>query len=522
RGPPLCRPARVPRGATDRHHRRASPCCRRSPRRRGHRRRRRLAGRHGGARRRRRCPRGRPRDQPGEGSGGPHGRTGGARARRRVHGRRPFVPTRAAHRVAGPCRGRVGRGRREPGARRDRDRRRCRCGPDPEHARVQPADAPRPRVAPSRHAVRAQGLQRRCSPGAVRPGAHRRVRVRRRAAPHCGHAPPERARGPRPRVELGDLDGAPGPRFLPHGPRRPPCPAVVPRPRVLGGARGGPATGRIGHGRRRPRPKYGPSMPAPLRFGVFLAPFHPVPHNPTLSLEHDLQAIEALERLGFDEVWVGEHHSGGLEIISSPEVFIAAAAQRTRRIRLGTGVSSLPYHHPFMLADRMVLLDHLTRGRAMLGCGPGQLVSDAVMMGIDPDEQRRMLGEGLDAIMALLRADAPVTMETDWFTLRDARLQLAPFTYPHMEVAVAGSFSPAGPSHAGRNGVGLISIGATSPQGFALLASHWEVYETEAAAHGHTADRSRWRLVAPMLLADTDEEARRAVRYGYPQITGYL
>jgi limonene 1,2-monooxygenase len=255
---------------------------------------------------------------------------------------------------------------------------------------------------------------------------------------------------------------------------------------------------------------------------VFLAPFHPVPHNPTLSLEHDLQAIEALERLGFDEVWVGEHHSGGLEIISSPEVFIAAAAQRTRRIRLGTGVSSLPYHHPFMLADRMVLLDHLTRGRAMLGCGPGQLVSDAVMMGIDPDEQRRMLGEGLDAIMALLRADAPVTMETDWFTLRDARLQLAPFTYPHMEVAVAGSFSPAGPSHAGRNGAGLISIGATSPQGFALLASHWEVYETEAAAHGHTADRSRWRLVAPMLLADTDAEARRAVRYGYPQITGYL
>jgi limonene 1,2-monooxygenase len=263
-------------------------------------------------------------------------------------------------------------------------------------------------------------------------------------------------------------------------------------------------------------------MAAPLRFGVFLAPFHPVPHNPTLSLEQDFQAIEALERLGFDEVWIGEHHSGGLEIISSPEVFIAMAAQRTRRIRLGTGVSSLPYHHPFMLADRMVLLDHLTRGRAMLGCGPGQLVSDAVMMGIDPDEQRRMMGEGLDAVMALLRTRDPVTMETDWFTLRDARLQLANFTHPHMEVAVAGSFSPAGPSHAGRNGVGLISIGATSPQGFALLASHWGVYETEARAHGHAADRARWRLVAPMLLADTDAEARQAARHGYPQITSYL
>jgi len=263
-------------------------------------------------------------------------------------------------------------------------------------------------------------------------------------------------------------------------------------------------------------------MPTPLRFGVFLAPFHPLPHNPTLSLQQDLEAVEALDRLGFDEVWIGEHHSGGLEIISSPELFIAVAAERTRHIRLGTGVSSLPYHHPFMLTDRMVLLDHLTHGRIMLGCGPGQLVSDAHMMGIDPDEQRRMMGEGLDAIMALLRSDEPVTFESDWFTMRDARLQLRPFTYPHFEVAVAGSFSPAGPRTAGTHGVGLISIGATSPQGFERLASHWGVYTSEAEGHGHVADRSVWRLVAPMLLADTDAEARRAARHGYHQISSYL
>ena len=201
-------------------------------------------------------------------------------------------------------------------------------------------------------------------------------------------------------------------------------------------------------------------MATPLRFGVFLAPFHPLPHNPTVSLQQDLEAVVELDRLGFHEVWVGEHHSGGLEIIASPEVFIATAAERTHQIRLGTGVSSLPYHHPFMLTDRMVLLDHLTRGRAMLGCGPGQLTSDAHMLGIEPDEQRRMMAEGLDAIMALLRSRDPVTVETDWFTMRDARLQLRPFTHPHLEVAVAGSFSPAGPSLAGRHGVGLISIGA--------------------------------------------------------------
>ena len=137
-----------------------------------------------------------------------------------------------------------------------------------------------------------------------------------------------------------------------------------------------------------------------LGFGIFLAPFHPVGQNPTLALERDLQLIEHLDALGFDEAWIGEHHSAGFEIIASPEVFIAAAAGRTHRIRLGTGVSSLPYHHPFMLADRLVLLDHLTRGRLMIGVGPGALPSDAYMMGIDPVRQRDMMEESLEAILA--------------------------------------------------------------------------------------------------------------------------
>src|SRR5438046_7038937 len=162
----------------------------------------------------------------------------------------------------------------------------------------------------------------------------------------------------------------------------------------------------------------------PLRFGIFLAPFHRPGQNPTLALERDLQLIEHLDRLGYEEAWIGEHHSGGWELIASPEVFIAAAAGRTKHIKLGTGVSSLPYHHPLMLADRMVLLDHLTRGRVMFGVGPGQLTSDAHMLGIDPMRQRPMMEQSLEAIVALLTSDEPVTIETDWFTLRDASLQL--------------------------------------------------------------------------------------------------
>ena len=222
-----------------------------------------------------------------------------------------------------------------------------------------------------------------------------------------------------------------------------------------------------------------------MRFGIFLAPFHDVGQNPTLALERDLELIQHLDRLGFDEAWIGEHHSGGFEIIASPEVFIATAAERTRHIRLGSGVNSLPYHHPLLLADRFVLLDHLTRGRAMLGCGPGQLTSDAHMLGIPPDTQRPRMDEALDVMVRLLRGET-VTAKTDWFEINDARLQLAPYSADGIEIAVAASISPAGPRAAGRYGLGLLSIGATTEMGFDILGAHWDVMEQRAAEFGQT------------------------------------
>ena len=155
------------------------------------------------------------------------------------------------------------------------------------------------------------------------------------------------------------------------------------------------------------------TAPDRMNFGIFMAPFHRIGDNPTVALRRDLELIQFLDHLSYDEAWIGEHHSAGYEIIAAPEVFIAAAAERTRHIRLGTGVVSLPYHHPLMVADRMVFLDHLTLGRAMFGVGPGALPSDAFMMGIDPVRQREMMEESLEAILALLGSDGPVTRTTD-------------------------------------------------------------------------------------------------------------
>ena len=251
-----------------------------------------------------------------------------------------------------------------------------------------------------------------------------------------------------------------------------------------------------------------------LKFGIFLAPFHRVGENPTLSMDRDMELIEWMDHLGYDEVWVGEHHSAGWETIASPEVFIAAAAQRTRHIMLGSGVTSLPYHHPLMVANRFVQLDHMTRGRTMLGCGPGALPSDAYMMGIEPVTQRPRMDEALDAIMRLLRCEEPVTMKTDWFELREARLHLAPYTDPHFPIAVASTITPFGVMSAAKHGLGVLSIGAGLPGGPEALAGQWKIGEETAAKHGQTMDRKKWRVVVNTHVAEDDEQALRDVSTG--------
>ncbi len=263
-------------------------------------------------------------------------------------------------------------------------------------------------------------------------------------------------------------------------------------------------------------------MDWPLSFGTFMAPFHPAGQNPTAALERDLDLVVHLDKLGFDEAWIGEHHSAGYEIIASPELFIAHAAERTKNIRLGTGVVSLPYHHPFMVAQRIVQLDHITRGRVMLGVGPGALPSDAFMFGIDPATQRDRMEESLEVILALLRSDEPVTRETDWFTLREGRLHLRPYTHPHPEVAVAAMISPSGPRAAGKHGCSLLSIGATQRAGIDLLGQSWQVMEERCAQFGNVADRRGWRLVSQVHIAETKEQAYRDVEHGLPDYIRYF
>jgi limonene 1,2-monooxygenase len=260
---------------------------------------------------------------------------------------------------------------------------------------------------------------------------------------------------------------------------------------------------------------------ANLRHGIFLAPFHALEENPTLALQRDLELVELMDRLGFAEAWVGEHHSAGMETIDSPEIFIMAAAERTKRIRLGTGVISLPYHHPLNVANRIIQLDHMTMGRVMFGAGPGLLASDALMMGVEPETTRDRMAESLDAILRLLRGEV-VNEQTDWYTLRDARTHLNPYTHPHPEVCVASAVTPSGGRLAGKHNLGMLCVAAGEQAGFDALDTNWSIASEVAAADGREMDRGRLRVVLTMHLADSREQARKNVEFGTAKFVDYF
>ncbi len=258
-----------------------------------------------------------------------------------------------------------------------------------------------------------------------------------------------------------------------------------------------------------------------MKFGAFIAPHFPSDEHPSLAIEEDMDRVVWMEKMGFSEAWIGEHHSSGWEINGSPELFAAAVSQRTSRIKLGMGVVSLPYHNPFMVADRIRQLDHITKGRVVLGMGPGSLPADAYMIGVPVSESRDRMEEAIDPIVRLLNGEV-VSAKTDWFNLQEAMLQLDSYDDDGVEIAAASQVSPTGAIAAGKHGLSMLSIGATSAGGFNALARNWEIAEETAAQHGNKMDRNGWRLVGPVHIAETREKARENVRHGLERWIEYM
>ncbi len=158
----------------------------------------------------------------------------------------------------------------------------------------------------------------------------------------------------------------------------------------------------------------------------------------------------------------------------------------------------------------------------MLGVGPGALPTDAAMLGLEPPQMRPLLEEYMEVLMHLLTSEEPVSHRGEHLTLQDARLHLRPYSEPLFDVAIAAVASPSGAKLAGRYGAGVLSLGATVAIGMDVLAHHWSIQEEVAAQHGQVADRSKWRLVGLMHLAESEEQARRDVEYGIVQWFRYF
>lgn len=263
-----------------------------------------------------------------------------------------------------------------------------------------------------------------------------------------------------------------------------------------------------------------------LAFGMLMFPMHRPEHDPTLLLHQDIALAEHADSLGFDEFWFGEHHSGGWQIVADPLLMVARAAASTRRIRLGSGVSTLSYHHPKMLLDSVIQLDHMTRGRMMFGVGAGALALDSLMLGLDPMRARAAMHESLEAMTLLLAADGPVTYtpaHADW-RLVDAELHLLPYS-DRLDIRVAAFNSASGPRLAGRFDLGMISFGASAAVGLGKdnrMAMAAEKVRFVAEQHGRQLDRKRWSAMSPMHLAPTEDQARAEVRYGLAAHLDYV
>ncbi|MBG54611.1 MAG: LLM class flavin-dependent oxidoreductase [Chloroflexi bacterium] len=181
-------------------------------------------------------------------------------------------------------------------------------------------------------------------------------------------------------------------------------------------------------------------------------------------------------------------------------------------MKLGTGVISLPYHHPFMVAQRLVQLDYQSRGRVLFGSGPGALPSDAHTIGLDPMLLRSRQDEAIGVIKRLFAGER-FSYESEWFTLKDAKLQLRPLQ-ENMEFVVASTFTPSGMTMSGKYETGVISIGGMASQGLKSLATQWGFAEESALKHGNQVSRNNWRVLMSWHIAETRDQAREEAKEG--------
>jgi limonene 1,2-monooxygenase len=248
-----------------------------------------------------------------------------------------------------------------------------------------------------------------------------------------------------------------------------------------------------------------------MKFSFFMMPLHYPTENPSLAFDRDISLIHHADELGYDEFFIGEHHTGGWETMPAPEMVLAKASAGAHRIRLGTSVLSLPFHHPFEVAERMAFLDHLTRGRAILGVGPCNLITDKKLFGLPDEKLHPMMAESVDIIVRLLESPDPIDYDGEFWRFKQMRLQLRSYQQPRMPLAIASSGNSISLELAAKYGMLLLSPAGKNKRNNQSKSEQWNTVEVIAAKNGVKTSRENWRLATCIYLADSREEAWRDV-----------
>ena len=259
-----------------------------------------------------------------------------------------------------------------------------------------------------------------------------------------------------------------------------------------------------------------------MELGYFTMPLHPPGSNLTKTLEDDLEQIVTLDRLGYKEAWIGEHFTAQWENIPAPDLFIAQALALTNSIVLGTGVTCMPNHNPFMIAHRIAQLDHMAKGRFNWGVGSGGFPGDFEVFGFDPatGEQREMTRDAVDLVLQIWEDPKPGVYEHKYwrFTIPEPvediglGFHVKPYQQPHPPIGVAGvSEKSETLVLAGQRGWIPMSINIVPTR---VVKTHWDMVQQSAEEAGRTPDRSEWRVAREVYISDTSKQARKEALEG--------
>lgn len=253
-----------------------------------------------------------------------------------------------------------------------------------------------------------------------------------------------------------------------------------------------------------------------MQLGLFMMPIHPPEKERTDCFEEDIELIVRADELGFTEAWIGQHHSVAWEPIPSNDIFIANVLPRTKQIRLGTGVTLVPLHHPVNIAVRLALLDHLSRGRLMCGFGQSGIRTDLSLFDLptDPGVLGLMTVEGIDMVLKLWQSEAPFDFKGDFWHIKieepnpavASGVLLKPYQKPHPPLAMSVMKGKSMAARmAGQRGYIPLSTNLVPAS---TLADHWQTYSAGATEAGQaTPDRAIWRVSRNIFVGDTNEEA---------------